>query len=78
MMKISAKEARERFSEILDRAERGEEVVILRRGKPAVRLSRAQPGKHPRLPGLTEFRASIRVKGTLTDALLKERKESRY
>ncbi len=77
-MKISAKEARERFSEILDRAERGEEVVILRRGKPAVRLSRAQKGRHPRLPALADFRASIHVKGKLTDTLLKERKESRY
>ncbi|HLQ25124.1 MAG TPA: type II toxin-antitoxin system prevent-host-death family antitoxin [Acidiferrobacterales bacterium] len=77
-MKISAKEARERFSEILDRAERGEEVVILRRGKPAVRLSRAQSGRHPRLPGLAEFRALIHIKGRLTDALLKERKKSRY
>lgn len=72
-MKITAKQARERLCELLDRAMRGEEVVILRRGKPVVRLAPA------RLPDLRDFRASIRVRGaTLTEHLLKEREEARY
>lgn len=78
-MKVTAKQARERLSELLDRAARGEEVVILRRGKPVVRLAPARAAKATRLPDLREFRASIRARGaTLTEHLLKEREESRY
>lgn len=76
-MKITAKEARERFSELLDRAARGEEVVILRRGKPVVRLAPARTAK-ARLPDLGEFRASIRARGTpLSVLLIQERDEAR-
>lgn len=78
-MKITAKQARERFSELLDRAARGEEVVILRRGKPVVRLAPARAAKPERLPDLRDFRTSIRARGaTLTEHLLKEREKSRY
>lgn len=78
-MKVTAKEARQRLSELLDRVVRGEEVVVLRRGKPVVRLVPARPAKPARLPDLREFRASIRVRGaTLTEHLLKEREEARY
>jgi antitoxin (DNA-binding transcriptional repressor) of toxin-antitoxin stability system len=42
MITIGAVEAKTRFSELLDRVERGEEVVITRDGKPVARLH-AQP-----------------------------------
>jgi prevent-host-death family protein len=78
-MKLTAREARDRFSEILDRAARGEEVVVTRRGRPVVRLSPVNPGKRPRLPNLRDFRASIQVRGTpLSEVLLTERKGARY
>ncbi|MCU0832012.1 MAG: type II toxin-antitoxin system prevent-host-death family antitoxin [Rhizobiaceae bacterium] len=32
-------EAKNRFSELIERAERGEEVVVTRHGKPVVRIS---------------------------------------
>lgn len=74
--KVSAKEVRERLSELLDRAARGEEVVILRRGKPEVRLAPLRAAKAARLPDLREFRASLRARGaSLTELLLKERQE---
>jgi prevent-host-death family protein len=38
MPTYGAFEAKNRFSELLDRVERGEEVVITRRGKPVARL----------------------------------------
>ncbi len=77
-MKVSAKEVRERLSELLDRAARGEEVVILRRGKPVVRLAPLRAAKATRLPDLREFRASLRVRGvSLTEHLLRERQEDR-
>lgn len=77
-IKVSAKEARERLSELLDRATRGEEVVILRHGKPVVRLAPLRAAKAARQPDLREFRASLRVRGvSLTEHLLKERQEER-
>ena len=38
MTEIGAFEAKNRLSELLDRAEKGEEVVITRRGKPVAKL----------------------------------------
>jgi antitoxin (DNA-binding transcriptional repressor) of toxin-antitoxin stability system len=78
-MKISAREARERFSELLARAARGEEILILRRGKPVARLGRVQAGAQlGRLPDLSEFRASIHTQSPLSEALLAARREARY
>jgi prevent-host-death family protein len=78
-MEINVREARQRFSELLTLAERGETVIITRRGKQCVRLvaehrfSSRQP-----LPDLKEFRASINVHDALTTTLLKERENARY
>lgn len=40
METVSVREARERISWVLDRIEAGEEILILRRGKPAARVSK--------------------------------------
>ena len=78
-MKITAKEARERFGEILDRAVCGEEVVILRRGRPVAWLVPVRAAKPVCLPDLRGFRASIHTRGAvLTAQLLNEREEARY
>jgi prevent-host-death family protein len=42
-MNIGVFEARNRFSELLDAAERGEEVTVLRHGKPIVRMIAVLP-----------------------------------
>ncbi len=39
MITVGAFEAKTKFSELLDRVERGEEVVITRHGKPIARLT---------------------------------------
>ena len=77
-MEINARDARQRFSELLDLAESGEEIVVTRHGKPAVRLvaERAASDRQP-LPDLTEFRSSIGMSGSLTDTLLEERRDER-
>ncbi len=41
-MEIGTFEAKNRFSELLDRVERGEEVTITRHGKPVARLVAAK------------------------------------
>lgn len=38
MQRVSVREAREQISRLLDAVEAGEEVIILRRGKPTARL----------------------------------------
>ncbi len=78
-MEINAREARKRFSELLTIAERGETVIVTRRGKPSVRLVAEQQFKSGQpLPDLAEFRASISVQDSLTAALLGERDSARY
>jgi prevent-host-death family protein len=42
-MEIGVFEARNRFSELVEAAERGEEVIVLRRGKPVARITSAEP-----------------------------------
>lgn len=37
-MEIGVFEARNRFSELIEAAERGEEVVVLKRGRPVARI----------------------------------------
>ena len=41
---VAAHEAKAHLSELLDRVEKGEEILITRRGKPVARISRAGPG----------------------------------
>lgn len=47
MSTVTVAEAKAHLSKVLKRVERGEEVVITRRGKPVARLSQVQPSKKP-------------------------------
>ena len=77
-MEISAKEARVRLSDLLKRAEKGEEILLFRRGKKVARLVPVKKVQKT-LPSLKEFRASIRIKGQpLSGAVLKNREEERF
>jgi prevent-host-death family protein len=77
-MEISVKEARSRFSSLLDQVEGGDEVVIRRRGKEVARLVPPR-GEGRRFPSLKDFRATIRMKGgPLSAAVKRGRIEERY
>jgi prevent-host-death family protein len=77
-MEISAKEARAKWSDLLKRAEKGEEVLLYRRGKKVARLVPAQRAQRT-LPSLREFRASIGIKGEpLSSVVVKNRELERY
>jgi len=79
MNTINAKQARKQLGDLIDAAERGESVVITRRGKEVAELGPVRKRSRPGLPDLTEFRASIKVKGrSLTEELLAQRREERY
>ncbi len=77
-MKVNAREARRRFSELLDRAERGEEIVIERRGHRPVRLVSGAREPKCGFPDLAAFRDSIQIDGALSEAVLEDRENARY
>jgi len=77
-MEINVKEARSKFSSILDQVEEGDEIIIRRRGKEIARLVPPR-GKEKRLPALKKFRGALQVKGKPLSAVVKRgRAEERY
>jgi prevent-host-death family protein len=77
-MEISVREARSRLSELLDRVQGGEEVIILRRGREAGRLVPPRGDKRV-LPKMKDFRATLRVTGRpVSTAVINGRKEERF
>ena len=77
MMEVNVKEARGNFSSLLDRVERGEEIIIKRRGKKIARL--ISPENNKFLPSLQNFRASIKLNGVpLSKTVIDLRNEERF
>jgi prevent-host-death family protein len=77
-VKINAKEARGKLSSLLNKVEKGDEIVVVRRGKQVARLIPFQR-KEKHLPQLREFRASIKIKGKpLSATVSHSREEARY
>lgn len=60
MVTVNLARAKAHLSELLDRVEAGEEVVITRHGRPVAHISPAARPRQPlRLQALAEFRASM-------------------
>lgn len=76
MLKVSANEVQARFSELLERVGRSERVAIVRQGKTIAWLV-PPDRKVKHLPSLAEFRAKIRVKGSLSKTVYEERGRTR-
>ena len=71
------KEARRKLSSLLDRVERGEEIIITRRGKKIAHLVSTEREKT--LPSLKQFRASISSTGKpLSETVVDMRYKERY
>ena len=76
MKTVGVREARRRLGELVDAAERGESVIITRRGRQVARLGPVAPEGGRRLPDLSEFRARIRVQGKpLSETVAELRRE---
>jgi prevent-host-death family protein len=56
MVVVNIHEAKTQLSRLLERVERGEEIVIGRAGKPVAKLVPYQPKRRPRKPGGWEGR----------------------
>ena len=78
MEEVTVKQARNKISALLDKTEKGEDVLILRRGKKVARLAPAGGGEK-RLPDLSAFRESITVKGgAISQTIIDGRDAERY
>ena len=77
MIEVNVKEARSKLSSLLDRVERGEEIIINRRGKKVALL--VSPERNKAFPSLKDFRDSISIKGkALSETVTDSRQENRY
>ena len=77
MLEVNVKEARSNLSNLLNRVERGEKIIITRRGKKVALL--VSPETKTALPSLKDFRAAISVKGkALSETVTDLRREDRY
>jgi prevent-host-death family protein len=76
MIEINVREARQRFSELLDRVEQGEEVVVTRHGNAIAKLVPAEP-QRKRPPPLDTFRKTIGATGTPSATLIREDRDAR-
>ena len=77
MLEVNVKDARRKLSSLLDKVERGEEIVIMRRGKKIAMLVSAENADE--MPSLKAFRASLSASGkSLSQTVIDQRHEQRY
>jgi len=78
MLEINVKEVRSNLSALLERVERGEEIIITRHGRKIARLISAHKTRTS-LPSLADFRSGIKIKGKpLSQAVIDSRGRERY
>lgn len=58
-MMVNTHEAKTQLSKLIDRAARGEEIIIAKAGKPMARLVPYREERAPRRPGL--WRGRVRI-----------------
>jgi prevent-host-death family protein len=77
MVKVTLVEAKAHLSELLDKVEGGQAIVITRHGKPVAHLS---PITQPKLPvrSLAKFRAQMPRLRKSSAALIREMRDERY
>lgn len=56
---LNLTEAKARFSEVVDRASQGEEIIVTRMGRPVAKISRYEPATSNRRLGLFEGRIHL-------------------
>ena len=80
MVTVNLAHAKAHLSELLDKVESGEEVIITRHGRPVAHMRQAVPPKQPLdLEELAAFRARMPKWGTDSATLLRQmRDDERY
>ena len=78
MQKISVKDARQNIGHILDQINTGEEFIILRRGKPAARMSKVNGEKISlKFPNRSSFRKKLPPMLQKSSALIRDIRDER-
>lgn len=71
--------AKAHLSDLLDRVERGEELVITRRGRAVASLSPIRPAlRDPDWAAIRAFRESLAASGSAAIELVRASRESRF
>lgn len=79
MTEVSVAEAKAHLSALLDRVERGEEIVITRRGRPVAKVSGVRRKLAPiDLAALEAFRAGMPFQERPSVELIREMRDARY
>ena len=77
MIKTNIREVKAKLSAYLSHVEQGEEVMIVRRGKPVATLKPIEQAAA--LPSMKSFREKISLRGLpASQTIIKMREESRY
>jgi len=79
-MKISVKEARKKIGDLLDRAKKGEEVILTRRGIPEGKIIAFENKDcgNKGLPDLSDLHESLKTSGKPISELVAQEREERY
>ena len=78
MRTLSVREVRRQLSEVIREAEAGDSTVITRYGTPIAQVTPIRK-ERPRFPDLTEFRASIKIRGKALSQVVRDmRAEERF
>jgi prevent-host-death family protein len=76
MLTVNLAQAKARLSELLDKVEAGEEVVITRHGRPVAHIRTATPAKRPLdIERLAAFRATLPPWRRPSSELLREMRD---
>jgi prevent-host-death family protein len=78
MKRVNSREARNKFSQLMNEAAAGTVIEVMRRGKVLAVIGPPKPTKLKRLPSMAAFRASIKVRGKpMSEELREMRNEGR-
>lgn len=78
MKKAQVNQVREHLAKYISDAEKGEEIIITKHGKPVARLAPVKK-ENPKFPDLKEHRESLTVRGkSLSKTVTESRKKERY
>ncbi|PSQ97762.1 MAG: type II toxin-antitoxin system prevent-host-death family antitoxin [Bacteroidetes bacterium SW_9_63_38] len=79
MTQIPVQEAQGCLESLLDRAEKGETILITRSGRPPIRLHPTEGTDGNTLPSLSEWREELQVEGApLRENVQRRRDDERY
>jgi prevent-host-death family protein len=79
MTRVNARDARERFAELLDSAQAGKTIAITKHGKTVAILAPPQIEGAKALPDMASFHKKLKLKGRpMSQTVIEARKQARY